>query len=81
MPDALPGRQQQLHDLLFGKGDVLVTDLHASMFPDAAPRRTTDMQRWLGPYITALNRNLVCRRLRVEPGDLKNSYRLVVMQT
>jgi len=77
---ALPPRQQQLHDLLFGKGDVPITHLYAAIFGEAE-RPMRQQQQWISPYISALNRRLAVRNLKVEPGDLKNSYRLVVMQT
>lgn len=78
----LPRRQQQLFDLLLGRGDVPIDHLYWSM--QGNPVRNgdllvADMQRWLGPYITALNRNLVDRKMRVEPGALKNTYRLVAV--
>lgn len=76
----LPRRQQQLHDLLLGRGDVPIPDLYTGMTERAAdPDAMSDMQRWLGPYITALNRNLADRRLRVEPGAMKATYRLVAL--
>jgi len=74
----LPKRQQQLHDLLLGRGDVQIAALYAGM-AERPSDSVSDMQRWLGPYITALNRNLVERRLCVEPGTVKNTYRLVAM--
>lgn len=81
----LPKRQQQLHDLLLGRGDVLIVDLYAAMFETNPMKRGTrtvaEKQRHLGPYITTLNRSLdvLGRKLRVEPGALKNTYRLVAV--
>lgn len=78
----LPRRQKQLYDLLLGRGDVPIVDLYADLnsikVTDVAST-TQHMQRWLGPYITALNRNLADARLHVEPGALKNTYRLVAV--
>ncbi len=71
----LPARTQQLYDLLFGRGEVLVADIYAAMGGPAAPTYT--QAQWLGPYITRLNRRLRGEGLRVEPGKLKGSYRLV----
>jgi hypothetical protein len=80
-PLKLPRRQQQLYDRLLGRGDVAISDLffaiatlHAQGRPDAFDQRFQQM--WLGPYITALNRNLSDHRMRVEPGALKGTYRL-----
>lgn len=80
MNQDLPRRQQQLHDLLFGKGDVPIGALYDAM-ADRLSCDTQDQQRWLGPYISNLNKNLAERGLRVEPGALKNTYRLVVLTT
>jgi hypothetical protein len=72
----LPRRQQQLYDLLFGRGDVPISDLYAAITkPDCDNRR--DMQQWLGSYITRMNRRLRSHGLKVEPGALKGTYRLV----
>lgn len=74
----LPRRQKQLYDLLLGRGDVLIEDIYASMFSVPPPIDTMQMQqRWLGPYVAALNKKLANDGLRVEPGALKNTYRLV----
>ena len=76
----LPRRQKQLYALLLGRGDVMIETLYAAITDRAIDGRAmADMQRWLGPYITNLNRNLVDHGLRVEPGALKNTYRLVAV--
>lgn len=84
-PTKLPKRQQQLFDQLLGRGDVpidrlfyTIATLRAQGVPAAL--KTQYQQRYLGPYITALNRNLAERNLHVEPGALKNSYRLVAVK-
>lgn len=78
----LPKRQQQLYDLLLGRGDVTIERLfgaistpHSQGHPSAGTTRF--QQHYLGPYISALNRRLAVTGLRVEPGALKNTYRLV----
>lgn len=77
----LPARQQLLHDLLFGKGDVLMDELVSAMRDGDLADFACTPQQWLSPYIGALNRNLVGRKLKVEPGALKGSYRMVAMTT
>lgn len=77
----LPPRQQQLFDLLFGKGDVSIDDLFAAMRGEDPGDVGCTPQRWLSPYIGALNRNLTDKKLKVEPGALKGSYRMVAMTT
>ena len=81
MSTELPRRQKQLRDLLLGRGDVSIPDLFEAMKLDDTPDYSdvTGQQRWLSNYITALNRSLVDEGLRVEPGALKNSYRLVAL--
>jgi hypothetical protein len=82
MSARLPKRQQQLYDRLLGRGDVpidqlffTIATLHAQQSEQAF--NTAYQQRWLGPYLTALNRNLAGQKLKVEPGALKGTYRLV----
>lgn len=75
----LPRRQQQLHDLLLGRGDVPIQALYETMRETDAVEDPSiaQMQRWLSPYISALNKKITCRGLRVEPGAVKSTYRLV----
>jgi hypothetical protein len=74
----LPARTQQLYDLLFGRGEVLVTDIYAAM---GGPAEATYTQaQWLGPYITRLNRRLAKHGQKIVPGDLKRTYRLVKLR-
>lgn len=75
----LPRRQKQLYDLLLGRGDVLISQLyeHMTYQQDVSERTVADMQRRLSPYISLLNRSLAGEGLKVEPGALKNTYRLV----
>lgn len=72
----LAPRQKQLYDLLLGRGDVLIPELFIAMDgPDHLSVTTASQQRWLSPYIANLNSRL--EGLKVEPGALKNTYRLV----
>ena len=74
----LPRRQQDLYDLLAGKGDVSITELYEAMGgPNEGDARYA--QQWLGSYITKLNRRLAARGLRVTPGRIKNTYALTVV--
>ena len=73
MTDLSP-REQQLYDLLFGRGDVPIKELYEAMGGPPNPKWRY-IQRWLGPYITLLNRRL--EGMKVEPGALKQTYRLV----
>lgn len=79
MSSELPARQQQLHDLLFGRGDVPIADIYAAMCNQPVDETVQYKQRWVAAYVTALNRNLAGRNLKVEPGALKNTYRLVAI--
>jgi hypothetical protein len=76
----LPARQQQLYDLLAGRGDVMIADIYKAM---KGPRERKDdlryQQQWLGKYITLLNRNLVERDLKVRPAQTKGAYCIVIL--
>lgn len=71
----LPRRQKQLFDALLGKGDVSWQTLCDAI--EAEP--TVHLAQYLGPYITKLNRRLVKSSLKVEPGRMKGTYRLVAI--
>jgi len=71
----LPARTQHLYDALFGRGDVPIADLYATMGGPVDASYTK--AQWLGPYITRLNRRLRERGLKVTPGRMKGSYCLV----
>lgn len=82
MPSSLSRRQQQLYDRLLGRGDVPISDLFfaiATLHAQGSEQsfNTAFQQRWISPYIVALNRKLADQNLRVEPGALKGTYRLV----
>lgn len=79
MIDQLPTQQRALHDALKAKGDVPIADLYAALFPEAVETERTRQQQMLGPYITRLNRRLAKHRQAVKPGDLKGTYRLVIL--
>jgi len=77
----LPRRQRQLYELLFGKGDVSISQLYVAMrgFTGDGGIAVAFMQRHLSPYITLLNRSLAAHGMKVEPGALKNTYRLIAV--
>lgn len=80
-PKPLPRRQQELYDLLKGKGDVPILSLYAALCPpgrDEVSQR--DAQQHLGSLITRANRRLAKRGLRIQPGFLKGTYRLEVVE-
>lgn len=77
----LARRQQELYDLLLSRGDVAIDTLYDCMGgPEGRSTLTRGRsyaQAWLGGYVTRLNRKLAGHDLKVEPGDLKRTYRLV----
>lgn len=80
----LPRRQRELFNLLLGKGDVLISQMYEHMFYQnkgaTEDRPVADLQRRLSPYISLLNKSLVAHNMKVEPGALKNTYRLVAVE-
>lgn len=72
---ALSDRERELLAILEGKDDVLIPVIYFKM---GGPNGKTVVyqQRWLGGYISRLNKALEGSSLRVEPGALKRSYRL-----
>jgi hypothetical protein len=70
----LPPQLQKLYDELFGQGDVPLVHL----FEVLGLKDGRNPQQALGPYIVRLNRRLKNHRMRVEPGRMKKTYRLVV---
>jgi hypothetical protein len=77
--DQLPAQQRTLYEALKGKGDVAIGDLFCALLPGAEEQERTRQQQMLGPYITRLNRRLSKHRQAVKPGDLKGTYRLVIL--
>ena len=73
-PD-LPAQLQKLYNALFGQGDVPFQHL----FDLLGLMEGRNPQQALGPYIVRLNRRLKAHKMRVVPGRLKKTYRLVVM--
>ena len=73
--DNLPPKMNVLYCALFGRGDVSISSLaeELGLGVDRHP------QQALGPYITRLNRRLAKHRMKVEPGRLKKTYRLVAL--
>lgn len=77
-PLELPRREQDLYDLLAGKGDVHINDLYLGMGgPDCDDLRRR--QQWLGPYTTKLNRRIRNLKMRVRPGEKRDTYALVIV--
>lgn len=77
-PLQLPRREQDLYDLLAGKGDVAIIALYIAMGgPEFAD--PTYPQKWLGPYITRLNRRVKNLRMKVKPGVARETYQLVIL--
>lgn len=71
--------ERMLFDLFDRHGeDVPIDVLYVGMSgpPDRADE-TTYPQKWLGGYITRLNRRLAAVNMKIEPGALKRTYRLV----
>ena len=77
-PLELPRREQDLYDLLAGKGDVPIPVLYAGMGgPDGADQLR--QQQWLGAYVTKLNRRVKNLKMRVRPGEARGTYALVIV--
>jgi len=79
MIDNLPAQQRVLYDALKGKGDVPIDAIYAGLGLTGAITDRVTQQQMLGPYITRLNRRLSKHRQAVKPGDLKGTYRLVIL--
>lgn len=73
----LPRREQDLYDLLAGKGDVSIPDLYEAM-GGPVDRDPSYYQMWLGYYITRLNRRIKNMKMKVRPGEARGTYTLVV---
>lgn len=76
-PAELTPRQRDLLKMLPLNEDVSVTTLYESFIGHADGRDRRQAQQYLGSWITRLNRRLKKHRLRVQPGRLKHTYRLV----
>lgn len=77
----LPSTQQRaLLDTLRDKGDVAIDDLFAVIDgPGERYRSSRQRQQWLGSYLIRLNRRLRKHKLKVQPGQMKRTYRLTVV--
>lgn len=76
----LPPVQAKLYAAVLHREDVKIEEIYAAMRdPAAVPQHTSvrDQQMWLGPYLTKLNRRLKNYGLRIVPGQLKGTYRLI----
>lgn len=72
----LPPVLSRIYAALIGEGDVAIDALlHAAQIQ--APEKLR--QEYLGPYITRLNRRLKNHGRAVKPGQLKGTYRLVIV--
>lgn len=79
MSTDLPRRQQELYDLLVGKGDVPILELYEKLQgPAEHAGDVRYAQQWLGPNISRMNRRLAARKLQVKPGRMKSTYALIV---
>ena len=76
---ALTPKQRALFDVVRGAGDVSIDALFKAIEGPGHLRSTRQKQRWLGSYLTRLNRRLAPHRMAVRPGDLKRTYRLNVV--
>ena len=72
-PLELPKREQDLYDLLVGQGDVHIAALYEAM-GGPEDRDPPYRQQWLGPYISRLNRRLKNLKMRVRPGQARETY-------
>ena len=72
----LSRRQRELYKLLDCNGDVAIDLLYLAMRGQAAADPSY-AQRWLGSYVSGLNRKLCGHGFRVAPGQLKRTYALV----
>lgn len=72
--------QQKVFDLLDAKPntDVALADLYNAVYgggqPDLFPPSNRDMQQKMGPLFSRINNKL--KRGRIEPGLVKQTYRL-----
>lgn len=82
-------KQQILVDTLMGKGDVPIAALYDALGgPPQHAERVLERRgprggggsyahAWISTYIRRTNQNLTKDQLRIEPGALKRTYRLV----
>lgn len=75
--------QQRVFDLLDKKPgtDIPMADLYEAAYPDALPQlfpswQNRDMQQKMGPLFARINKKL--KRGVIEPGQLKQTYRLTI---
>lgn len=71
----LPPKMDVLYRTLFGQGDVAWETLADTL----GLGQERHPQQALGPYVTRLNRRLAKHRMKVEPGRMKRTYRLVTL--
>lgn len=82
-------QQQAIYDLLRSGTDVHFEELYLAISDKPEHHRRVDVkdeqsrsaaQSWVAPYITRLNRRLAEHGLKVVPGLLKHTYRLVPLK-
>lgn len=56
--------------------DVLVSDLHDTVWPADKKRGSREMQTRVGAHVSRINRLIAYRGQKIVPGDLKRSYRM-----
>jgi hypothetical protein len=82
----LPRQLQALYDDLRTGSDVPIDALFLTIGGDSDllgqqdERSRSLVQSRLGSYITRLNRRLAAHNLRVQPGQLKRTYRLAPLK-
>ena len=82
MRNKLTELQQKVFDLLDAKPntDVALVDLYAAAYQNAQadmfPPLNRDMQQKMGPLFARINAKL--KRGRIEPGQIKQTYRLTI---
>lgn len=82
MSNKLTELQQKVFDLLDAKPntDVPLADLYSTVYSEGQsslfPPSNRDMQQKMGPLFARINTKL--KRGRIEPGMLKQTYRLTI---
>lgn len=83
MSSKLTTLQQKVFDLLDKKPntDVPLADLFEAAYPNRIPQlfqtwENRDMQQKMGPLFARINRKL--KRGKIEPGMMKQTYRLTI---
>ena len=84
MATKLTDLQQKVFDLLDAKPntDVALAELYSTVYgggqSDLFPPTNRDMQQKMGPLFARINSKL--KRGRIEPGQIKQTYRLTIQK-